>query len=67
MKTLSKSNIRAQDIFFHKQVSIKGANKNIQFTYIDGKDAYFLETRCALGYLIESTTFTSIAKLLKSV
>ena len=67
MKTLAKSNIRAQDIFFHKQVAIKGTNKNIQMAYIDGNDAYFLETRCTAGYLVESVTFSSVSKLIKSL
>ena len=67
MKALAKTNIRAQDVYYYKQVAIKGTNKNIQFGYIDGKDAYFLETRCTAGYLVESITFTAISTLLKAV
>lgn len=69
MKTLKKSQIAAFQFDTQKTIKIetRKMDKQIVRGFIDGKRAYFLETRNVFNELLESTTFFSLSKLLKEV
>ncbi len=69
MKALTKTQIRAFHFDNNKTIDIKShkMDQRIVRGWIDEARVYFLETRCALGFLVESTTYTSLTTLIKGV